>query len=97
MTCNLCVYACIHVGIHVGMIHDIFIICVATTKVWMSGAQYLFKYQRGIEAIQGDGNCLFRALSRILCGNQDTHSFIRWTLVASSTHNKAMLQKYSTY
>ena len=40
-------------------------ICVATTKenkVWMNAAQYLFKYQRGNEAIKGDGNCLFRAL-----------------------------------
>lgn len=33
--------------------------------VWMNAAQYLFKYQRGIEAIKGDGNCLFHALSRI--------------------------------
>ena len=66
------------------------LICVATTqdkKVWMSGAQYLFKY----EAIKGDGNCLFRALSRVLCGNQDNHNFIRRTLVTFSTHNKAML------
>ena len=86
-------------SIDIHVIHDTFIllICVATTqdnKVWMSGAQYLFKYQRGIEAIKGDGNCLFHALSRVLCGNQDNHSFIRRTLVAFSTHNKAMLQKF---
>ena len=50
--------------------------CIAATKeniVWMYAAllQYLFKYQRGIEAIKGNGNCLFHALSRILHGNQD--------------------------
>ena len=60
----------------------------------MKAAQYLFKYQRGIEAIKGDGNCLFHALSRILCGNQDNHSFISRLLVTFSTLNKAILQKF---
>ena len=33
MSCNVRVYAYIHVDIHVGMIHDIFyIICVITTQ-----------------------------------------------------------------
>ena len=60
----------------------------------MNASQYLFNYQRGIEAIQGDGNCLFRALSRILCGNQDSYAFICRTLVTFSMHNKTLLQKF---
>ena len=62
--------------------------------VWINAAQYLFKYQRGIEAIKGDGNCLFRALSRIVCGNQDHHSFVRRILVTFSTLNQTVLQKF---
>ena len=64
------------------------------TKVWMNGAQYLFQLKRGIEAIQGDGNCLFRALSRILCDNENHHNFIRRTLVTFATNNKTWLQKF---
>ena len=60
----------------------------------MNSAQYLFKFKRDVEGIQGDGNCLFRALSRILCGNEDNHSFIRRTLVTFATHNKSWLQKF---
>ena len=60
----------------------------------MNSAQYLFKFKRGVEAIQGDGNCLFCALSRIWCGNEDNHSFIRRTLVTFATHNKSWLQKF---
>ena len=26
---------------------------------WTDGAQFLYKFQRGIRAVQGDGNCLF--------------------------------------
>ena len=60
----------------------------------MNSAQYLFKFKRGVEAIRGDGNCLFRALSRILCGNEDNHVFVRRTLVTFATHNKTLLQKF---
>ena len=60
----------------------------------MNASQYLLKYQWGIKAIQGDGNCLFRALSRILCGNQDSHTFIHRILVTFSMHNKILLQKF---
>ena len=76
----------------------IFSICtlllIIDTEVWMNSAQYLFKFKRGVEAIRGDGNCLFRALSRILCGNEDNHSFIRRTLVTFATHNKSWVQKF---
>ena len=67
------------------------ILLITDNEIWMNSAQYLFKFKRGVEAIQGDGNCLFRALSRILCGNEDNHSFIRRTLVTFGTHNKSWL------
>ena len=36
---------------------------------------------RSIKKIQGDGNCMFRALSRIVTGSQDQHSVIRAKIV----------------
>ena len=54
----------------------------------------MFTCKRGIEAIRGDGNCSFRALSRILCGSEDNHNFVRRTLVTFSANNKGLLQKF---
>jgi len=76
------------------IIYEFHYYIVAETEIWMNGAQYLFKLKRGIDPIRGDGNCLFRALSRILCGNEDSHSFVRRTLVTFSEHNKGLLQKF---
>ena len=36
---------------------------------------------RSIKKILGDGNCMFRALSRIVTGSQDQHSVIRAKMV----------------
>lgn len=66
---------------------------VAPRQVWTDGAQFLHKSQ-SIKAIQGDGNCLFRALSSIICDNEDSHQHIRRLLVTFSRHNKQHFQAF---
>ena len=57
-------------------------------------SQLLHKIQQGIRAIQGDGNCLFHALSTIICNNENSHQHIRRLLVAFSRHNKEHLKAF---
>ena len=61
---------------------------VASHQLWTDAANFLHKIQRGVKAIQGNGNCLFRALSTIICNNENSHQYIRRLLVAFSWHNK---------
>lgn len=61
---------------------------------WTDVVQYLYQFQRGIRAIQGDGNCLFRALSTILCNNEDNHQHVRRLLVAFCRENKHHFQQF---
>ena len=60
----------------------------------MDGAQFLHQFQRGIRSIRGDGNCLFRALSSIVCGNEDSHQHIRRILATLCRHNKEHFQPF---
>lgn len=55
--------------------------------MWTSAATFLHQIQRGVRAIRGDGNCLFRALSSIICSDEDSHQQIRRTLVSFTKHN----------
>jgi len=66
---------------------------VAPLKVWTSAANFLHKIQRGVRAIRGDGNCLFCALSSIICSNEDNHQQIR-ILVTFSKHNTNHLRAF---
>ena len=47
-----------------------------------------------MRAIQGDGKCLFHALSSIICNNEDSHQHIRRLLVAFSRYNKQHLKAF---
>lgn len=44
----------------------------------------------------GDGNCLFRALSYVLTGQEDHHHHLRQTLVDFTTTNHDIFSKYCT-
>ena len=66
----------------------IHVLHVASHQLWTDAANFLHKIQRGVRAIQGDGNCLFRALSTIICNNENSHQYIRRLLVVFSWHNK---------
>ena len=61
---------------------------VAPSQVWTDGAQFLYKFQRGIRAVKGDGNCLFRALSMKIAIN------IRIRRRTFCTHNKQHFQAF---
>ena len=67
---------------------------VAPNKRWIDGSLFLEGLGRGIQVTCGDGNCLFRSLSFIICGNEDSHQFIRRTLVTFCSHNKKVFQRY---
>ena len=41
------------------------------------GHSFYINFKTGIRAVKGDGNCLFRALSSIVCNNEDSHQHIR--------------------
>lgn len=45
----------------------------------------------------GDGNCLFRALSYLLCGREDHHLQIRHMLVDFTTTNQKTFSRYCTF
>ena len=38
---------------------------------------FLYKQQREVDRVLGDGNCLFRALSKAISGTKDHHSHLR--------------------
>ena len=38
---------------------------------------FLYKQQREVDRVLGDGNCLFRALSKAISGTEDHHSHLR--------------------
>ena len=67
---------------------------VAPNKVWIDGSTFLEGLGRGIKVTRGDGNCLFRSLSIIVCGNEDNHQFIHRTLAIFYTHNKELFQRF---
>ena len=67
---------------------------VAPNKVWIDGSTFLEGLGRGIKVTRGDGNCLFRSLSIIVCGNEDNHQFIRRILATFCIHNKELFQRF---
>ena len=46
---------------------------------------------RSIKKIMGDGNCMFRALSRIVTGSQDQHSVIRAKIVQHMSDKASLM------
>ena len=68
---------------------------VVPCQEWTNGAQCLHKFKRGIRAVQGDGNCLFRTLSSIICGNEDSQQHIRRLLVTFCRHSKEQFKAFS--
>lgn len=49
-----------------------------------------------IHSIMGDVNCLFQALSYLLCGHEDHHLQIRHTIVDFTTTSQNTFSKYCT-
>ena len=63
-------------------------------KVWIDAITFLKGLGRGIQVTCGDGNCLFRSLSMIICGSEDNHLFIHRMLVTFCTYNKELFQRF---
>lgn len=62
----------------------------------LSASTQLQSLDRGIVPILGDGNCLFRALSKLTYGSEEWHSFMRQTLVEFVSLNHEVFQSYCT-
>ena len=60
----------------------------------IEASQFLMQFDRGIKPINGDGNCLFRALSQLLFGTEELHPQIRDTLVQVTKANPDLFRKY---
>ena len=56
--------------------------------------QNMLGKQRRIDYIQGDGNCLFRALSKEILGHEKFHHTIRQILIQHTRINSDYFQKY---
>ena len=65
-------------------------------QTFTEASKFLECYDRQIRPILGDGNCLFRALSYLLCGQEDHHQQIRHPLVDFTTTNSSIFSKYCT-
>ena len=62
----------------------------------LSASTQLQSLDRGIVPILGDGNCLFRALSKLTYGSEEWHSFMRQTLIDFVSLNREVFQSYCT-
>ena len=51
-------------------------------------------FNRGIITVLGDGNCLFRALSRLLFDSEEWHALVRQQIVEFESLNSALMQPY---
>ena len=47
-------------------------------QTFTEASEFLKGYDRQIHPILGNGNCLFRAVSYLLCGQEDHHQQISW-------------------
>ena len=56
--------------------------------------EFLMSFNRGIIPVLGDGNCLFRALSRLMFDSEDWHAFVRQQLVEFESLNSSLMQSY---
>ena len=50
---------------------------VAASALNMGGPEVTLTHPRTIQSIQGDGNCLFCALSFIITGSEEQHTLVR--------------------
>ena len=60
----------------------------------LTASGFLMSFNRGIIPILGDGNCLFRALSRRMFDSEDWHAFVRQQLVEFESLNSSLMQSY---
>ena len=60
----------------------------------LTASKFLMSFNRGIIPVLGDGNCLFRALSRLLFDSEDWHAFVRQQLVEFESLNSSLMQSY---
>ncbi len=58
------------------------------------GIQDMLGKQRRIDNIKGDGNCLFRAISKELLGHEKFHNLVRQFIVQFITTNSKQFQEY---
>ena len=58
-----------------------------TSKDYVALQQALLTQDRQLDAIQGDGNCLFRSISKELLGHERHHPSLRNILVNFIEHN----------
>ena len=84
----------IHSYIHDFLYFTDLFVHIAPEKKWIDSSVFLERFNRGIRAVRGDGNCPFRSLSTIICGNEDNHQLIRRTLVTFTLHNKKLFQRF---
>ena len=56
--------------------------------------EFLAKHGRKRKVILGDGNCLFRALSYLVYGNQDAHPAVRQALATIVERNRDRFEQY---
>ena len=63
----------------------------------LSASTQLQSLDRGIVPILGDGSYLFRALSKLTCGSQEWHAFMRQTLVEFISLNRVSVILYRRY
>ena len=57
-------------------------------------SEFLALYGRGIKPITGDGNCLFRALSKAVLDSEEFHSQIRDLLVTFTEANAEVFRRF---
>ena len=60
----------------------------------LSASTQLESFSRGIVPILGDGNCLFRAHSKLTYGDEEWHSFMRALLVEFVSLNQEVFRSY---
>ena len=59
----------------------------------VSASVFLKSFRRGIAPILGDGNCLFRAMSKLTYYSEDWHSLVRSILVEFISLNKDVFKE----
>jgi hypothetical protein len=62
----------------------------------LTASLFLQTHGRGIIPILGDGNCLFRALSKLAYGEEDHHVLIRRVTAEFISSNSSVFQQYCT-
>ena len=71
-----------------------FIKFVALTNAHIDPSSFLGQWGRRIKVTCGDGNCLFRNIAMVMCGNEEHHQFVRRTLATFCSHNNKLFQQF---